>query len=383
MIYPRLYKKDSKGKIRFWEIQLVADMVTMDVLKQTTTGIVDESAKVNNKRIKDSKTAKAMPRAQKLCTTEFNKKLRLGYFETIELARTTEPPKAKMLVKDMLPSDIMKMDKEEFPIFMQEKLNGVAGTYHHDKGEILSRDLKVFDRIPHIVEACRVHCVENGLPILDFEIFAPGFKINEIVHLVKCKVGSDDNKKLLKAWIFDLPSDQKFSHRNHIMRDVSRSVQRYEGVSYLFTHMAKNREEVWNFYEDVTENDDGEGIILRTFDGLYKWNNKTTRDNRIRKVKPILSEEFKIIGVTYESRIVASETKQLIEFMCETHDGKHQFKVPPTSWGVEERVQVFHDFKAGVLKIKDLAPLTINFREWTSTMKPFHILDTILRDYES
>ena len=371
-----LYKKDSKGNIRAWKLRVEGDEFTAEIQTETYTVNVPNHKK-NIKPVLPNKANKAYPRAILLAETQHLKKLRLGYFMTIEEAKTKEAPKVCMLVKDMLPAEIQKMEFDDFPIFTELKLNGIRGTYHHDKGQILSRELKEFTKIPEIVKHCKDLCTKADINILDFEIYADGYKINDVVSMVK---GDHPDKDKLRPWVFDMPEEGlSFVSRDANIQEMRR-VHDPVGIKFVPRNLANNKEDVQAFY-DLVINAGAEGIILRKLDGEYAWNNKTTRSNIIRKVKPVLSEEFKISTIYHETRVVKGEEIKLISFMCSTTSGQ-EFKVSPTSWGVEKRVELYKDWIDSKFTISSLPLLTIEFREYTKTGKPFHILDTVLRGYE-
>lgn len=75
----------------------------------------------------------------------------------------------------------------------------------------------------------------------------------------------------------------------------------------------------------------------------------------------------------------------LIEFICEVTPGGERFKVAPTGWGIEKRNWYCYpgisEERMMMDGVADLLPLlSIDFREWTKTMKPFHVLSCYLRE---
>ena len=76
----RLYKKDSKGKIRYWEIQTVINEKDQ-FLQLTYTGVYgdcEKTGKVATKEIKDNKQGTAAERAPGLIETQYKNKLKSG-----------------------------------------------------------------------------------------------------------------------------------------------------------------------------------------------------------------------------------------------------------------------------------------------------------------
>lgn len=389
--YKTLYKKSSKGTILFRTVTVESGSnVGDDACQSTTTGSWVEgfgptNPKVQEKIIKPTKSKTAFNRAVSLCDADHAKRIKLGYFESVEDAMNLEPTPKAMLVKDMHADDIEKMGDDEFPIYESIKLNGIRGTYHHDKEQILSRELNAFD-LPEMTQQCTEICTALKLKYLDFEIDAEGFPINEIVSMVR------HNRSKLKAYIFDVPSEKVYTDRLvdcQRVLDYCQGAEIYQGtldrIRVLSVNVAEDKYQVRAFYDKAVA-DKHEGIILRKPSGLYCWNNKTTRSDVIRKVKPILSHEFKIVGIEWDERKVSGNHVCLVEFICETTEGE-QFKVAPTSWGIEKRnnwcpegISKNRMDAPGVADL--LAPLSIDFREYTKTGKPFHILSCYLRDEE-
>lgn len=378
-----IYKKASKGGVLIWQVRIVSDSEKDGVLVLTTTGPADDrkSQKVHAKTVEGNKQASAFDRALKLNNTKRINKLRKGYFETVEEVEQGGIVRVPMCVKNLDPADIDKLPKDFFPCHVGVKDNGVRGTYFRDQHKILSRNLKEHDKMTHLLDDLKFACDLVGKDYLDFELYAHGFKINEIVSMVR----RGDTR--IKARIFDVPDDTS-TWRERLANIVAiRNTVNLQHLQFKAWFVAKSAGELKDFYFQAVENKE-EGIIVMRLDGTYKWNNKNSRDDRVMKVKPLISHEFDIVSVGIEKRIHEGQTYYLVEFVCETIEGL-TFKVPPTSWGLVKRDRIGREY----MKIKklqglfskyvdNLAPLTIEFREWTSAGKPFHIVEVISRDYE-
>ena len=379
-----VYKKNSKGAILYRKV-VILEMDSHSTV-YTTTGkcesslvSLDEEAngKTTIKKVVAVKGKGHFERAHEQQVRDREKRLRLGYFDNYADAVTKEPAKVAMLVKDMSIKEIDDIPSTDFPMYQQVKLNGIRGTYHLSTNQVLSRELNPFNLI-EITAQCQVVCKSLGFDYLDFELYAEGHPINEIVSMVR----HDDPK--IKAYIFDVPSDKRQEDRVEDCGKVLDLCKREDiaRIEVLSFYPVYDKETVKTFFHKVIS-EDQEGIILRKPSALYGWNNKTSRDDRIRKVKPILSAEFKIVGIEWDERIHEGKTLRLVEFVCEVKEGVY-FKVTPTTWGMDLRHD-WHYEHVGKQRMKapgaaDLLPLlSVEFREYTKTMKPFHILDCYLR----
>lgn len=365
----RLYKKDSKGKLRFWEVQTSEEAGVME--QYTYTGLVGEKGKISIKEIKDNKQGTAADRAPKLIETQYTKKLRSGgYFKSKREAREEKKPLVKMLAKDLNEDDIDTLPDSFFPCYGQIKLNGLAGTYHKDKMAIMSRDLKPFDKLNTL--ARMLH--DLGYDYLDFELKP---KDDVLVSDVLSMVSNGD--KRICAYIFDVPreDDRPFSKR---MEDVMKikCENTSQRIFTVPTIRLNNTGEVKRFYLAACAAEE-EGITLRPADASYKWNNKTTRGRNLIKVKPPEDAEFKIIEVICDEQIIEGTKQKLIKFICETDKGL-PFKWSPTAWGHDRRIQMYQQFVDGDITVEGLPLASITFREYTKTGKPFHIMDGYLRE---
>ena len=372
--FPALYKKSSKGKILVWLVTLTAhDSEGVRVCEQETiTGDINGKLKESYKIHKPSKVADAWVRADGLVTRESEKKLaRMGYFDSVEKAETCQPPKICMLLKNLDPNDIFNLPEDYFPCDAQLKLNGLRGTYYHDISKIMSRELKEFDELGWIRDACHHLCETGGYEYLDFELYVPGFPVNEIVSMVR----HGDPK--LKAWIFDVPGDAPWKDRLSAMKHLF-SLNLFECIKFVSTETFYDRQSLYDFFKEA-EDVGVEGIVVRKRKGLYKWNNKTTRNDTIFKVKPTLSSEFEITDIIHDALIIDGIGQRLIKFVCATEKGD-EFLISPTSWGHDRRIQMYQQFIDGDIQVSALPPLSITFREWTSKGKPFHPIDSYLRD---
>lgn len=373
MTWNSLYKKDSKGRIRFWSVTLGGNNEI--ALQRTSTGICgnNEVVKTAEKEHKRNKSSNAMDSAQKKIQTQYNNKIKTGYFITIEEAETTDPPKMAMLASEMKEAEIMGLPDDFFPCYAQIKLNGIRGTYDDNKGKILSRELNPFNKLSDLAGELQELLLPTSHKFLDMELYAPGYAISDIVSMVR------HGDERICAYIFDVPSNLIQDYRlNDLLSLRLRSPNFSERIKFVNTYTIDSRERLLHFYHTVIDAGE-EGMIIRKHNGIYKWNNKTTRGDELIKVKPPESAEFEIVEVLYDELIIEKVKRKLIKFVCKTDKGL-TFKWSPTSWGHEKRISEYQEYTRGAFSEKTLPPASLEFREYTKRGLPFHIMDGYLRE---
>jgi len=188
-----LYKKSSTGKMKVWSIEVQLDIKTGKLMERTSSGYLGFKMKTSTKVTTKLGEQKARTKA--------DKKIREGYTTSVELAEAAEPTLSGMQAMTMTVEELMELSKR-IPLYIEEKLNGVRGTYHYDLDIILSKGQKVYD-VEHIRKQLNDLCrLSNGnLGIIDFEFFKRGLRVNDIASFVKnpTKVGHSK----LEAWVFD------------------------------------------------------------------------------------------------------------------------------------------------------------------------------------
>jgi len=371
--FPILYKRNSKGdKILVYHICILERKDS--ALQITTTGDLSGGKdKVSEKVIKGNKNKGAFERAVALATTVCSKKVRLGYHESESAAASAETPRTAMLSATLAPEDIESMGQDEFPLYMSIKLNGLRGTYHQKKDKIMTRELKTYDKLIEIQTELVELSKLVGSDYLDFELYAPGYMINDQVS----KVRNGDDEVL--AYIFDVPTEDAipFSVRKETAYVIEKFLHKFPHIRVVQHFLAKCPADVKAFYDAAVLAKE-EGIMLNTPTGLYCWNNKTSRGKELRKVKPLLSDEYEIVGIGAEKRIIDGYGVELIDFLCTTEGGE-KFKVTPASMGVELRKELYTKFRQGTLTVEGLPKISLTFRERTAKGKPFHIRTSYLR----
>ncbi len=138
----KIYKLDSKGKVRVLEIE------STDGYLIQTSGLLD-GKKVEHKKLCKPKNIGKVNETTPQYQADIEagalilKKLREGYFETIEEAKTVK------VILPMLAHDYFKKEKKvQFPCYAQPKLDGMRGL--GNMGKLISRANKEINTLKHI-----------------------------------------------------------------------------------------------------------------------------------------------------------------------------------------------------------------------------------------
>ena len=181
----KIYKKDSKGKIR-----------VLHVFTEGST-LVQESGIVNGKLVQHSsecagknigKSNETTPEEQALseAMSKIETKMTEGYFNSVEDAEEKGGEKVilPMLAKSY-EKEIEKVDWKK-AVFIQPKLDGMRCLAILKYGEVtlISRKGKIIDTVPHINNAL-VELSKTTNVVLDGELYAHGKTFQENMRLLK------------------------------------------------------------------------------------------------------------------------------------------------------------------------------------------------------
>ena len=315
---PTLYKIDSKGKLREWNIIFDSDQfwteggisgMKMNVAKPTTC---------KPKNVGRSNETTAEQQAELEAKAKWEKKLNDGY------ANSPEEAEDKKFFEPMLAQKFEDRIKElGFPCFSQGKLDGIRCIVRLEKGEAVARTRngRLIESIPHILRALRGFFLNDPTAILDGELYNHDLKhnFNKITSLVRkqkpVRLSSDTDKSFLKKelafkdameeseeliqyWIYDAPviggvgQEMAFSIRqNYIENFVVPISQNKKCIEVVTTFEANRMEDLDSFY-DTYMNDGFEGQMVRIDSG---YENK--RSKSLLKRKSFQDSEYLVIGI--------------------------------------------------------------------------------------
>ena len=333
----RLFRKDKKGNLLFWEVSVSKEKIIINY--GHVGGKVKQDIKIAlPKNIGKSNETSAEEQAIKEAKALWDAKLTRKYSETVEDAN--EEVLLPMLAKSWKNEDI-------YPADAQPKMDGVRSLAKKEKGKVtlLSRNGREYENVKHI-NIFLENVMQDG-DILDGELYLHGHSFQEVIKLIKKE---RDESKDIKFWIYDFPRS-----KNH---DCTEWKDRKERLKAFFenidieksplveveTTRVHNEGDIIKLKESY-EKKNFEGLILRTDDHKYLFSH---RSSGLLKVKSFDDDEFMIIGFK-EGK---GRLKGTPIWICKT-SSSDQFEVTPKG-KIEDRKKLFKtagDFKGKMLKV--------------------------------
>jgi len=272
----KIYKLDSKGKVRLLEI------VTENGYLIQSSGLLDGKL-VEHKKLCKPKNQGKTNETTEITQSEFEatalvvKKLREGYFETIEQAQTVK------VILPMLAQDYFKKEKKvQWPCYGQPKLDGMRGL--GNEGTLKSRANKEITTLSHIQQD-----LENITEYIDGELYAHGNTFQENMTIIKkYRPGLTEN---VKYHVYDIISDKPFIERYNELKSLIKGKQHIELVPVVELN---NPQELEEYYGNMMQLG-YEGVMLRWGTNGYKING---RSDNLLKYKKFFDVSVPIVDIT-------------------------------------------------------------------------------------
>lgn len=313
---PKLYKRDTTGKVREWTMQYGWNLDETQAGTRTISGAQDGKKVTSEWYITEAKNiGKAnattnITQAKFEANSEFDKRMEKEYFEDINAIDSYEN------FKPMLAHDWAKVQFEEG--YSQPKLDGIRCVI--DSRGMRTRAGKPINSCPHIWES--VKHVFDTMPniVLDGELYnhelkADFQKIVSLVRKIKCRPEEiAESAELVEYHTYDMYDKDnttlKFKERQEVLSDI------VKGVSGKVELVATSK--VWTFadidklYGQYTEAG-YEGQMIRA-DAPYQCK----RSKSLLKRKEFITEEYKVIEIQEGNGNWAGYAKR---FILELADG--------------------------------------------------------------
>lgn len=258
-----LYKKDSKGNIRFFRIFTEGSEIVQQSGIDGTDSPVEHRKTAKAKNVGRSNETTPEEQAVSEAQSTINKKLDKGYFETKDEAENEE------VILPMLAKSFDKHEKKvdwESGVVVQPKLDGMRClcVVRSGKVKLLSRGGKEIETMKHIKE-----CVK-GLDdvILDGELYAHGESFQENMKLIK-KYRPGESE-FVKLHTYDIVSDTPFIERYETLSQIVEGLEHVELVENEYVNSKEGLQESHSKFLS----DGYEGSILRHGDKGYKVNGR-------------------------------------------------------------------------------------------------------------
>ena len=298
--FPKLFKKDSTGKTRYWYMQGEGNAyrsVSGIYEHEDTSEQISAWTYVDGKNI--GRVNETSPAKQAALEIISNYRLRKeeGYAEDIK-------DSGKKYFQPMLASKYFGLSKKQLDeifkksAFIQPKLDGIRCIVTKDG--MFSRHGKEIISAPHIRKSLDRVFEDYPDLILDGELYNHDLNedFNQIISLARKTKPTEEDLKLseqkIQYWIYDLPSNpETYFHRFIALNQL---MMRSEFEHYCVnvgedTHMVLSDKEVHEYLEKYLGMG-FEGAIVRT---NTPYENKRT--NSLLKVKKFEDEEFTIVGI--------------------------------------------------------------------------------------
>ena len=280
-----LYKRDTKGKVRQWTIELDGDKYRTIAGEKDGQLVTSEWTVAKPMNVGKANETSGERQAAREVQSEIKKKKEKNYVESMDNVdeQTYQSP---MLAKsfDDYGADLA------YPVASQPKLDGIRCTV--GESDMLSRNAKPIVSCPHILGALtKVYAkLKKQYPKLgnfrfDGELYNHKFKhnFNRICELVKRTKPTEDDIKasadLVEFWCYDLftEGDLTFEERSAI---ITKHLSDIPGVVVVPTAICEDNTALNAGYEAYM--DKGyEGQIVRVLKSKYQF--KRTKDLLKRK----------------------------------------------------------------------------------------------------
>ena len=312
---PKLYKRDTTGKIREWTMQYGYNLDETQAGTRTISGLQDGKKVTSEWFITEAKNvgrANAttnITQAKFEAQAEFDKRIEKEYFEDInEIDSYTA-------FKPMLAHDFTKTPVESG--YTQPKLDGIRMVVN-SRG-LYSRSNKPIVAVPHIAEALADFIKTFPTVTLDGELYNHDLKDNfqKITSLVRktVNIGADEiaeSKELVQYHIYDM-----FDSANPNMTFTQRAKWIQENVAgdglvLVQYDTANTSADIDKLYGEYTTAG-YEGQMIRQ-DTAYEFK----RTKNLLKRKEFITEEYKVVEIQEGNGNWAGYAKR---FILELADG--------------------------------------------------------------
>ena len=292
---PSLYKRDSKGKIRVWQIEV--GYSNDDYAGTRTVAGLEDGKKVTSewnlseaKNVGKINSTTAYTQAQSEAKAIWDKRIEKEYFVDISDIDSYDK------FEPMLAADYTKTKVQISSGYSQPKLDGIR-CIANSKG-LWTRSGKPITSCPHIWEEVKDVLEANPEVTLDGELYNHELKedFNKIVSLVRKTKFTDadleDSKRLVQYHVYDIHNsnnaDVIFSIRNV---DLNDSGIFKEYLHFVRTDWCDTQDQLDELYASYMA-DGYEGQMVR-LDEKYECK----RSKSLLKRKQFITEEYDVVAV--------------------------------------------------------------------------------------
>jgi len=377
MPFDRLYKKDSSGRIRIWDIRVEPYEGDAFIIK-TRTGLEDGTINEPTGSIvsegKQNRTIREQ--ADSEAQSKWMSKLDEGYKITRATAITD------IVVLPMLAQTFSKASRHiEYPAAGQRKFDGVRCISMSAEGYpsgivLLTRKNKEFAGL----DLLRAEIALLNLPpsiILDGELYSDTLTFQRVSGLVRKKYENMSERDIadldqVSYRVYDLINlsnrEMTFVSRYRLLQSLLNAVSSQTPRIIITRNVRISNEEDVTAYLALFEEEGFEGLMIRNLESPYELNK---RSKHLQKVKTFIDAEFPIVGY-YEA---TGNDRGTPIWECEAPNGR-LFRARPMGT-LAERYELWANRDAMIGR-----PLTVRFFEYTDDGVPRFPVGVAIRDYE-
>jgi ATP-dependent DNA ligase len=299
-----LYKKDSKGKIRQWSIDIVENGNVFGI--STADGIVGGKIKepilkagIPNNQFKTSEA-----KANAMMQSAIDKKLRSNYFESIDDIKEEDI----LFMPTGCPSGMIWEDYKDkkhvvYPALVSPKLDGskMYSTWRDGRVFLNTRSAKEHMNFRHIEEALAEFYAEYPNIVLDGEAYNHHYKdrFEDLQSIFRkqdpTEAQRQQSKDVAKFYIYDAidlnKPDMTATDRQELLLWVFEKITSDYILCWSSTMVTS--EDYYDAFHESAMNNGFEGTVLKIADAPYVQR----KNKNVMKRKPKFDAEFKIIDV--------------------------------------------------------------------------------------
>lgn len=419
-----LYCKDNAGNVLIWEIKIINKNETCSLA--INRGRLGGAMQLNWEHnivplnVGKSNETTAYEQAESRLKSRVKKKKRSGYVELtdeqLEKIQDVDLVQTTMYLKKVLPNERLDLDgfakpmkasqyfrskknwvdpygklwsdrkyfyianpyepKEpksivaNFPMMIQPKINGVRAFLYLDNGEarLKSKDGLIYKAPNHITDFANMNIDmfgEDGDIIFDGELYINGEQLQDIQGAVK---SYNMNTPRVKFILFDLAiPDVSNIDRWKLLKEIYSKIYTLDTPLETVRTFMINSDEYAQVHTDNFIEQGYEGSILRNPKSEYAFG---SRKVNMLKLKRCISMDFDIVRI-----VTQAKRPDLGMFEC-VYKG-NEFVVNPT-FSEEDKAKLLLTPSYYIGK-----KLQTRFYEWSNDNKPMHVIETVVRDYET
>lgn len=277
-----LYKKDSKGKIRYLNVYVNGSQLIQESGLLGTDSPIVHSKECKGKNVGRSNETTPEQQAILERNSKVEEKLTEGYFKELDELQT-----ANVILPMLAKSYKDEKDKVDWnDAYGQPKLDGMRCLAFKEKRVVVlkSRDGKYIQNMGHIIDALKD--LPEGV-VLDGELYKHGSNFQENMRLIK-KYREGETEKI-QYHVYDTISELPYNLRNGLYDGLA-------GVQHVIqvpTFRITSEQELVVLHADFLERG-FEGTMIRWGDAGYKVN---ARSSNLLKYKDFLDLACMIVDI--------------------------------------------------------------------------------------